>query len=87
MGKSIRSWTTALIQSVGVRERSCHIKTNQKGSSGRKNASPMLPSGGNEHRSCTEERIQLCGCGNPNFGITEKGKPVKRLGGKWIGVG
>jgi hypothetical protein len=73
MGKAIRSWTTALMQSIGIREGKCTINNNQEGSSGRKDDPPMLPSGGDDCRSCTGERIQLCGCGT---WVNEEGKPI-----------
>tara|TARA_R100000789_G_scaffold100490_1_gene111038 strand:+ start:1397 stop:1627 length:231 start_codon:yes stop_codon:yes gene_type:complete len=64
MGEAIRSWTTALMSSIGVREGKCTINNNQEGSSGRKNDPPMLPSGGAKNSSCSEDGTFYCSCGS-----------------------
>ena len=63
MGKAIRSWTTALMSSVGVREGESKVNENQEGGGRRNDASSMPPLGGSKNSSCSQGRTFYCSCG------------------------
>ena len=65
MGKAIRSWTTALMSSVRIREGESKINKNQEGGGRRNDASSMPPLGGAKNSSCSEDGTFYCSCGKP----------------------
>ena len=63
MGKAIRSWTTALMSSVGVREGESKVNENQEGGDRRNDDPSMPPLGGSKNSSCSQGRTFYCSCG------------------------